>query len=104
MIIVCQICLSEIAEADDLYLPLRGDMFKAHVGGFPDPFFPVGWKDMKCRYCGYRPFLKDDEVLTTDGIVKVVGRLVCECGKTYDDTQNGRTWFKKHKETCDVNT
>jgi len=74
MIVVCQICKMEIAETstDELSVPITGSMFHPHRAGFPEPF-PGGpdWMYMRCRYCRTRPFLRDDEVLTTDGLIDV---------------------------------
>ena len=108
MIIVCQICKNEIAEADDLSYPLRGGMFRPHRTGFPPPFFDVEWEWIKCRYCKKRPFLERNQVLTTEGIVYLDETtdesLVChKCGKQYVKNRYGLPWFRKHVEECDGN-
>jgi len=55
-----------------LRVPITGAMFHPHRAGFPEPF-PGGpdWMYIRCRYCRTRPFLRDDEVLTTDGLVNI---------------------------------
>jgi DNA-directed RNA polymerase subunit RPC12/RpoP len=108
MIVVCQICNQEIARtADNLDLPLTGDMFVAHRTGFPPPFFPVEWEWIRCRYCGKRPFLKKYEFLTTDGIYRIDETtedgqfVICQaCGKQYKNSRDGLIWYEKHIEGC----
>ncbi len=76
MIIVCQICAEPIAQADPerLQVPMTGDMFRSPdpVHGFLPPFqTTTEWLGMRCPYCGKRPFILEDQVLTLDGIFVV---------------------------------
>lgn len=80
MIVICQICRNDIAETspEELALPIKGSMFHSHRTGFPDPFLSpdLEWEHMKCRYCRQRPFLKPDEILTTDGLYQISAEVV----------------------------
>jgi len=127
MIVKCQICGLEIAQTslEELSVPISGKMFHPHRAGFPEPF--VGgpdWMYIRCRYCRARPFLRDDEVLTRDGIYKIGlsgnlpddvkesltagpdenpdnGEIRCGiCGKRYTNNPKGRGWYNKHIEAC----
>jgi hypothetical protein len=73
MIVICQICRTDIAETEPekLALPLTGNMFSPHRTGFPKPFMAFDWVDLRCRYCNKRPFLKEDEIYTHEGIYDV---------------------------------
>ena len=80
MRVICQICLNEIADTtpEELRLPIKGGMFHSHRTGFPPPFLSpdLEWQHMKCRYCKARPFLKPDEILSTDGLYQISAEIV----------------------------
>ena len=75
LIIKCQICDESIASAESsgLSVPLNGTMF--------GPPFPERMKHsllteapfeyLRCPTCTHNPFLRDDEVLTPDGIYRI---------------------------------
>lgn len=86
MKVICQICQEHIANTGELSLPLKGSMFLSPdlVHDFPAPFDPGDtWETMRCPYGriylengqqgGHRPFLKDHEVLTEEGLITVTG-------------------------------
>lgn len=86
--VVCQICSEVIAIIDTAYFtqPLRGDMFQS-----PDPHhgmdapFAAGldWVEMRCPYGrAHRPFVREDEILTTTGLLKVPGVAPARPGET----------------------
>ena len=126
MIVVCEICRNEIAETTEaeLSLPIKGSMFHAHRAGFPPPFLhdDLEWENMRCRYCGTRPFLKHDGFMTTEGyypviakpnkdvetVFKVVEQMpvrdidpsVCpKCGKAESGFKS-KAGFLSHKRSC----
>lgn len=110
LIVKCGICDEQIATAkkSDLSVPLTGQMF--------GPPFPermrhsllthTQWEYLKCPTCGNNPFLRDDEVMTPDGIYQIPSEIpppitkpidtfttkfICECcdpPKEYDDKKN----------------
>jgi hypothetical protein len=70
----CQICFEWIAEVSRSFLsyPMTGAMFKSpdtHHG--VEPPFPVSatWEHMRCPYGAHRPFIKDDEIQTDEGMI-----------------------------------
>lgn len=75
LIIQCQICDSRIATAEStsLGVPLSGHMFQAP---YPERMrhsllHHTQWPYLRCPTCNHNPFLRDDEVLTTDGIYRI---------------------------------
>lgn len=123
MRVICQICLNEIADTtpEELRLPIKGGMFHSHRTGFPEPFLSpdLEWEHMKCRYCKARPFLKPDEILTTDGLYQISEEVVdrmpvmdvaeieivnpeqCPtCDKTLSDFKN-KAGFLNHVRFCE---
>lgn len=74
MKVQCQICFEWIAEVSksDLSYPTTGAMFKSIDShhGYPDPFpHNLTWEDFKCPYGQHRPFIKDNEIMTDQGII-----------------------------------
>lgn len=78
MIVICQICRTDIAETspERLGLPLIGNMFWPHRTGFPPPFLANDWEDLKCRYCGKRPFIDRDKIYTHEGMYLVADKCL----------------------------
>ena len=73
--IKCSICFELIATAEptSLGIPLAG-----HMLGPPYPermtvplLQPTEWEYLRCPVCNNNPFLKNDEVLTDEGIYKI---------------------------------
>jgi hypothetical protein len=72
----CQICFEWIAEVDKktLAYPMNGTMFTSvdPHHGFPAPFpASATWEHMRCPYGSHRPFIKDDEIQTDEGLIAV---------------------------------
>ena len=83
LIIKCQICDESIASAESagLSVPLNGTMF-----GPPFPermkhslLTEASFEYLRCPTCSHNPFLRNDEVLTTDGIYRIESNVSCEC-------------------------
>lgn len=69
----CQICEERIAMADpkDLSVPLHGNMFVSpYPERMPEPILqPTEWEFLRCPFCQTRPFIRNDEVLTENGVI-----------------------------------
>lgn len=70
--LICEICHEHIGMFDpaELSAPIKGGMFKPkdNIHGYPEPFpASVEWEHMRCRICGKRPFLSQDQVKTDRG-------------------------------------
>lgn len=77
--VYCEICEEPIAkiEPSKLKVPMMGKMFESLEPDrdIPPPFHPdLEWEFMKCPYCGFRPFVEDDQVkvITAAGKEKFV--------------------------------
>lgn len=65
--ILCDICKQPIAQVDPkkVHAPISGDQLHSPMpgNGVPSPFHDsLAWEFLKCPFCGFRPFLKDDEI------------------------------------------
>ena len=62
-IVICDICFDPIARVDNPHAPISGDqlhsLHKAEGSIFANN---LSWEWLKCPICGFRPFLKDDEI------------------------------------------
>jgi hypothetical protein len=70
----CQICFEWISEASRSFLsyPMTGAMFKSpdtHHGVEPPFLVQQTWEDFRCPYGNHRPFIKDDEIQTDEGLI-----------------------------------
>lgn len=77
--IYCSVCRERIARvtpSSTLRYPLVGHMFQSPdpEHGFPAPFPDpnVTWVDMQCPWGPHRPFFRDDEILTDQGVFTVM--------------------------------
>ena len=86
MKVICQICQESIAgaELEVLAYPMKGSMFSSvdTLHDYPPPFGQDdNWETMRCPHGriqgesgqigGHRPFIKDDEILTDQGIYRI---------------------------------
>lgn len=64
----CEICLQIIGRINMEHFdaPMTGAMFlsKDAKHGYPAPFHPsLTWRNLKCPYCGWRPFIHEHKFL-----------------------------------------
>jgi hypothetical protein len=76
MKVKCEICFEFIAEVSRSFLsyPMTGAMFKSpdtHHGVEPPFLVQQTWEDFRCPYGNHRPFIKDDEIQTDEGLISV---------------------------------
>jgi hypothetical protein len=72
----CEVCFEKIGivDKDNLYKPMKGNMFKSFdpAHGRPTPFYPeADWLDLKCPYCRRRAMYEPDSITTQHGILRV---------------------------------
>jgi len=71
--LMCEICRQTIGmfHTEDIAEPIKGAMFQSKDPrhGFPPPFLSpaLEWEDMKCPYCGHRPFQARGYIMTERG-------------------------------------
>lgn len=105
--IYCEICTALIATADTetLAIPISGGMFgPPYPGRMEAPIIPdAEWEFIRCPVCGFRPFLKDDTVMTDAGLQKIPKeKHICEvCGKEFDRDAQLRGHMISHKRKKD---
>jgi hypothetical protein len=61
-------------ESARLFYPMDGTMFTSvdPYHGVPDPFHPtMNWETMRCPHCRMRPFVADDVIKTSIGMMAV---------------------------------
>ena len=100
--VYCEICSQKIAVTDpeELKSPMKGNMFQSHLAGngVYSPFHPeADWEFMKCPYCGYRPFLSLEKVLTD----LETGRYHT-IGETYHKPESDKTPHERNQEAIDA--
>jgi|GEM_PF-1130609 len=76
VLLQCEICMEFIAtiESARLFYPMDGTMFTSvdPYHGVPDPFHPtMNWETMRCPHCRMRPFVADDVIKTSIGMMAV---------------------------------
>jgi hypothetical protein len=65
LMLKCEKCEETIAqfETTELYLPLKGGMFKPKGGGYAQPFpEEVTWELIFCPYCTYHPYSVTEQI------------------------------------------
>lgn len=78
MIVICEICGHHLGTTtrDRLRLPLEAAMFDAPEAGYPPPFLDgADWEWMRCPMCNKRPFIREDAITTTDGVVELAEEM-----------------------------
>jgi DNA-directed RNA polymerase subunit RPC12/RpoP len=79
--LVCEVCTFIIGKFDpeEIRFPLVGSMFESKdpKHEFPPPFHPTDdWRHARCPYCRKRPFYREDQVLTTEGVYDIYAKEV----------------------------
>ena len=110
-ILVCQTCKGQIGlfKPEDLAVPMVSGMFKSidEHHGFPPPFpvvpgrnVTMKWEFARCPFCGRRPFMQRDAVMTPNGLFKVGDPLIPRKETQEDKNQRAlaKEWGKYDAE------